>query len=290
MDSSSLKKIFRVFAYGIFGFIIAIVFIRVMLKALGANPDATFVNFWYDLSYYFVSAFAGIYPNLTLRSSSVVIEIYSVIAMMFYTILGGLTYKALSSVAETEVLDIIKNIVDFVFKGAESLLIVRFILKLTGASTSSLFVDFVYKVSFLVYEPFKGILPAIRIPGYNILFETSTLIAIIVIVIFDIITEGVIVNIAEALKPKKNHKVTTIKSSPAAAQHITINIPQPQQAQAQPTYVDHRTVQVFPGSGQNNLEGQRPQVVQQLPQYQQPTFNQNYPHSPNQNPSRANNN
>jgi uncharacterized protein YggT (Ycf19 family) len=294
MDTHSLRAKLRALSYGIFGFIIAIIFIRILLMVLGANPNANFVIFWYDLSDNFVNIFRGMYPNLEPERSSSIVEIYSIIAMVFYMLLAFLVSKMLTSVVESDGVQIIKNIVDTIFKVLEFFLITRFILKLTGASAESIFVNFIYGVSAIFYEPFQGIFPTFKVADFNIIFETSILIAIIVIVIFDIITEGIIDN----LRPVKNSHLNNPASmpnqpannfgtmsspfggsAPATSQsqpnqNITINIPQPvQQPYIQPPVVDRRTVQVFPtvpvanypGLGSNHLESQRPRVNGQLP-------------------------
>lgn len=300
MDFKQFKKRSAIIIYGIFGFIVAIIFIRILLKALGANPDANFVVFWYDLSYFFVGIFDGIYPNIAPESSNLVIELYSIVAMLFYMLLSFLTSKSISSVADSSALRVIQNIVDALFKFAEFLLITRFIFKITSASTASTFVEFIYSVSALVYEPFRNIFPTIKVENFNIVFETSTLLAIIVIIIFDIITEGIIEKLMDTDDPKEqsnnnNNGFAMAAHAPQQQQpqaqpaNITINIPQPQAQPAQQPIIDNRTVQVYPsgnypGQGQNHLEGQRPAPDLQLPgnNAQTPVFGQNASRNPNQ--------
>lgn len=299
MDFKKFKIIVRAFVYGIFGLITAVVFVRLLLMVLGANPESGFVVFWYDFSNIFVDMFKNIYPSIRPENSNIVIETSSIVAMLFYLLLAFLTSKSLTSVASNNGVQIIKNIVDAIFKTVEFLLIARFLLKITGANSETLFVNFIYSVSAIVYEPFQGVFPTIKIENFDIVFETSTLLAIVIIIIFDVITEGIIDNLSEALGKNAPTQPTYRTTTPVAQTHathqqpapnITINVPQPNQQQAQPTYVDRRTVQVFPaagnapGYGQNHLENQRPNPNQQLPggQQQHPLYGQNAPRNPNQ--------
>lgn len=288
----SLKKKLTAASYGVFGFITAMIFVRILLKALGANPDAGFVVFWYSFSDFFVGMFEGIYPSIAPEGSNIIIETYSVIAMLFYMILSYLTAKSATTVTEESSIEIFKNILDVFFKFFEFFLIGRFLLRLTGASIESSFVSFMYSVSALVYEPFKNIFPTIKIENFDIVFETSTLLAIVVIILFDIVTEGIIDNLRNtfAKGDKKTVPAVVPPAPPAPVTHhqgnngqgaqghagganITINIPQPQQPSQTPQTqnIDRRTVNVYPGhtnypgQGQNHLEGQRPADVQQLP-------------------------
>jgi hypothetical protein len=149
----------------------------------------------------------------------------------------------------------------------------------------------------VIYEPFKGILPGFSIPSINAVFETSTIIAIVVIIIFDVITEGIIEHLRADLeanpskpkqpKPSISHVIEkhTVVAPQPQAPNITINIPhQGPTNPEQPTqYVDRRTINVispgspttsedplrsanylpFPYYGQNDLERQRPAAKQQ---------------------------
>ena len=294
-DASKVRRIINTLVFGIFGFIVAIIFIRILLKLLGANPEAGFVVFWYQLSNNFVGSFQGIYPSLETTATRNVIEVYSLIAMMFYLILALLSAKLFTSVTQPTKLDIINTFIDGVFKFIEFFLITRFILKITGANVISLFVNFIYSVSAIIYEPFTGILPTYKVG--TITFETSTLIAIIIIIIFDLVTENLVKNLRKDLAADKSVKQNlpasatpgTYTQAPSTQQpsptNITINLPQPLQPANPPHVVERRTVQIFnppqpqakphkyPGQYQNQLENQPPIPSQQLPQKNLPRGN-----------------
>jgi hypothetical protein len=285
MELRKLRRLFYAIVYGIFGVILGIILIRIILRLIGASESASFVKFWYTFSDGFLSMFKGIYPDLNTNTGILYIEVYAVIGMIFYLLLALIFSKALTSVLAVHPMNILKNIIDVLFKVLEATLILRFIFKMTGASTTSSFVDFIYKLSSFIYQPFAGILPAISVKELNLVFETSTLIAIIVIIIFDIITEGIINRLYKAVTDNEledenkirrgYHKVpvehtmshvstTPIQHQPVprnaqptvapqSASNITINIPQQTPvtapvAQQPPTYVDNRSIKVYPNN------------------------------------------
>jgi len=298
---SSIKQIRRIISiviYGLVSIVIALIIIRLFMLLIGANKTTSIVSFINNSSETFVTSFRGIYPDIMINNGQFGIEVFSVVALMFYVSLAFLISKSIRSVVETDVIQIVVNLIDTVFKFAEFILITRFIFKLTGASIVSQFVSLIYDISNIIYEPFKGILPGFSIPSINAVFETSTLIAIIVIIVFDVLTEGVIAHLkadADANgsglstppAPKTINRVVEKYASPtnnSTSPNITINIPQQNQPPLQqvipPTqYIDRRTVQVinpqmppsnpnqqniYPYYGQNDLEHQRPAPRQQL--------------------------
>ncbi|MEI7579483.1 MAG: YggT family protein [bacterium] len=307
MDLKTIRRLLYALSYGIFGIIIAIILIRILFGIIGANKAAPFVSFWYTFSETFIGGFQGIFPNIGTSVAPMFIEVYAVIALIFYLILAFIVSKALTSVISHSPVSIFKNVTDTIFKGAEFFLITRFLLKLTAASDVSSFVRFIYQLSDFIYQPFAGILPTIQLKDFNIIFETSTLIAIVIIIIFDLVTEGVIDKLFKAMEshdyqtekkqtgypkfpvaqpvtptqptPQQYQPMTTPTQNP---QHITINIPQPGQLAAQPmqqppTYVDNRTIKVYPGAAMPQQMGQpnypnsnenmlsQPAPLQQLP-------------------------
>jgi hypothetical protein len=276
MDFKEIKKYISIAVYGLVSIIIALIIVRVFLLVIGANTGSLAVSFIYNTSEIFVAMFRGIYPNVLIDNGRFVIEIFSINALMFYLAIAFLVQKSIKSVFESDSIQLLTNIIDTVFKFAEFILITRFILKLTGASVASQFVRILYDISGMIYEPFKGILPGYSIPSLNSVFETSTIIAIIIIIVFDVLTEGVIAHMRKESDEFEAKK--TVKQSKQQAPNITINLPQ-QKANQQPTtqYIDSRTVHVvapntplqparpnYPYFGTNQLENQRPARMQQL--------------------------
>jgi uncharacterized membrane protein len=75
----------------IFGVIEALLAIRFALRALGANPSAGFAEFIYGITAPFVAPFVGLFGNPS--SSSSVLELNTIVAMIVYALLGWLLTK-----------------------------------------------------------------------------------------------------------------------------------------------------------------------------------------------------
>lgn len=253
----------RTIIYSIFALIVGIVLIRVLLKIVGANPNNEFADFWYTFSDIFVEPWAVIYPGIV--SGRMVIEIYSIVAVLFYIIISIVASKSVSSPFEdTRKLAIIE-LVDSIFKAIEFLLITRFIFKITAASTSALFVRLIYDLSWIVYEPFATLMPAIEFEGAR--FEISTLVALVVIIILDLVTEQLLFSLLDGIFPERTKIVKKIVHqaaplpptypapqqtypgqgplAPAQPTNININMP-PQYPQQHPGYVQSVPAQPMP--------------------------------------------
>lgn len=224
MNLESLKIKLKVGVYISLSLIVAIIVVRILLKLLGANEESLFAIFWYDLSYYFVGIFDGIYPVIEPAASNLVFETHSVVAVIVYTLLAGILSKSLTSISATSAVDRAKEILDVMFKLIEFFLCFRFILKLTGASTVSSFVQFIYSVSDIVYKPFTGLLPTFEFGTRGqFVLEISTLIAIVIVVFFDVVSDMLITTIKKTSVPP----VAPAKSDPPV-------IPPHEQTLAQP--------------------------------------------------------
>jgi hypothetical protein len=86
--------------YLIFGFIEAVLLIRIVLKALGANADAGFAQLIYGITLLLVTPFVGLFgtPQAT---SGATLELNSLIALVIYALVGwGLARVALLAFGE----------------------------------------------------------------------------------------------------------------------------------------------------------------------------------------------
>jgi hypothetical protein len=298
MDLKRIKRTITIVVYGLVSIVVALIVVRLLLLVIGANKSSAVVAFVYGASDVFVGVFRGIYPNIVINEGQFVIEIYSIIGLSFYLSLAFLISKSIKSVFETDPIQIITNLIDTGFKFAEFILITRFVFKLTGASVASQFVAVLYDISGIIYEPFKGILPGFSIPSLNAVFETSTIIAIVIIIIFDVASESIIAHLR-----KEAEEANMRKADKAPAPNITINIPQQAPVHQPPTqYIDSRTVHVvspniplqphqpnYPYFDANNLEKQRPKRAQQLSGQGYYTQPNNEPMAPrNASPSSVN--
>lgn len=77
--------------YWIFGLIEALIAIRFVLKALGANPAAGFAEFIYGVTYPLVLPFIGLFGNPSAQGS--VLELHSIVALVVYALLAWLLTK-----------------------------------------------------------------------------------------------------------------------------------------------------------------------------------------------------
>ncbi len=193
MDIENIKTKLKAGIYVLLTIIVGIILVRVLLKLLGANEDSQFALFWYDLSQYFVGPFENIYPIIAPSSSKLIFETHSIIAVLVYALLTGMFAKSLTSIGDSSKILKVKEILDLFFKVSEFFLGFRFLLKITGASEMAGFVRFINSASAIVYEPFADLLPT-RIFGSEdqFILEVSTLIALIVMIIFDVLSDVLI--------------------------------------------------------------------------------------------------
>ena len=70
------------------------------------------------------------------------------------------------------------NLLNVFFVVVEAFLALRFILKLFGANAANGFVSWVYEMSGVLLDPFRGIFP-IKVFENNFVFEFSTLFAML---------------------------------------------------------------------------------------------------------------
>jgi len=78
--------------YFIFGGIALLIAMRVLLKAIGANPENGFTNFIYQASRIFVAPFLTMVEPIELGQTAM-FEIASVLAIIFYLILAWLLVR-----------------------------------------------------------------------------------------------------------------------------------------------------------------------------------------------------
>jgi len=77
--------------YLIFGIIEALIAIRIVLRALGANPQAGFAQLIYGLTAPLVAPFAGLFGNPQAGGS--VLELHSIVALVVYALVAWLLGK-----------------------------------------------------------------------------------------------------------------------------------------------------------------------------------------------------
>ena len=74
--------------YLVFGIIDGLLLIRLVLKLLGANPQAGFTSFIYGLTDVFMAPFRNLLPAVGSNSSGAVLETSVLIAILVYALIG----------------------------------------------------------------------------------------------------------------------------------------------------------------------------------------------------------
>ena len=77
--------------YWIFGLVEGLIAIRLVLKALGANPAAGFAQFIYGITTPLVGPFLGLFNNPSYQNS--VLELSSIVALIVYALVAWLLGK-----------------------------------------------------------------------------------------------------------------------------------------------------------------------------------------------------
>jgi len=250
MDINNLRPKIRAFIFGIFILLFAIVLIRIFFTLIDANKSTPIVKFWFDtISYPFVVPLEGVYPNLFLGKmeleSSAILSLIMILTFML------ITHKIVMALIVKDSRELLFNIIDSLFKIIELLLILRFLFKITGAEDLG-FINLVYFFSEFVYSPFKNILPHPEFGAHNqYIFETSTLIAIIVVTVFDIVSESILksmfakektndINLEVVPEAQPLQSVQPVQQTSQPQTNITINVPQnpPGQLQESKQYLD----------------------------------------------------
>jgi YggT family protein len=77
--------------YWVFGLVEGLIIIRLILKALGANPSAGFSQFIYGITAPLIAPFVGLFNNPTYQNS--VLELSSIVALIVYALLAWLLAK-----------------------------------------------------------------------------------------------------------------------------------------------------------------------------------------------------
>jgi uncharacterized protein YggT (Ycf19 family) len=77
--------------YWVFGLIEALIAVRLVLKALGANPTAGFAQFIYAVTAPLIAPFVGLFGNPAYQGS--VLELSSIVALIVYALVAWLLGK-----------------------------------------------------------------------------------------------------------------------------------------------------------------------------------------------------
>ncbi|MBN2015927.1 YggT family protein [Candidatus Dojkabacteria bacterium] len=241
MEKKQVQKILQGIFLFVFGLFEIVLLIRILLKLIGASEESAFVKFWYGLSGPIFGPFDVTLADL--GSGRIVFEINSIIAMIIYAVIGFFTLKIIYGFFKEKFNERLRNLLDTFFKITEVILGLRVIFKLLGAS-GSIFLNLLYGLSSPVYEPFKGLLPTFG--SENVVFETSTLVAVILIIIMDFLSDKLLNEIFKedqlVMQPAGRKPEQQVSAGPTAPPQVpmqqpsTINVNIPQTPTAPPSY------------------------------------------------------
>lgn len=226
------------------GAIIAVLLLRFFLHLFAANSGNALVDAIDQITNPLVAPFVGINPINT----SFNIDFPVIAAIVVYMTAAILISEFITGFIQDSFREIVLNVVDAIFKLIEFFLVTRLVLRIFGFSASAgPFVNTIYSNTNWT----QGILPTVDILNGSL--EFSTIAVIVIVVIVDLATEGLI----HALFPDKPKLtsapapaapaptpiappptpvvVTPPPASPAPPQNITINVPVPTLVPAKPT-------------------------------------------------------
>jgi hypothetical protein len=168
----------------IFGLFDVLLVLRFMLKLIAARTASSFVSAVYSSTNGLVILFEGTFGKIS--AGGLTLEIDTLVAIFVYFAIGIGLYRMLYALLEKNSQERIRIAVDTLFKIGEVTLGMRLFFKLVGAGESR-FIKILYTLSDVFYKPFEGLLPSIGADKF--VFETATLIAIIILIVLDVASE-----------------------------------------------------------------------------------------------------
>ncbi len=253
MSAKSFHQFFKVVVLFIFGFLDLTLLIRILLKFIGASTESSFVEFWYKLTNTFYSPFSGTFSDIT--ADKVVFELDTVLAIAVYFCFALLFLKLINSIFARTFISKLSSSVDTFFKFIEVFLIIRLILKLLGAGTSS-FYTFINNFTSVIHEPFDNILRDIS--SGTVVLELSTLIAIIIFFIIDFFSDKLFSEIASS-NVTNSHNEPKLPQMQQGMPFIPSRDPNPNVFQPGQSTTIQEFYSGSPFSPGNNAQGPQPQ-------------------------------
>jgi hypothetical protein len=208
----------RAVILGVTAFFCAFLVIRLFLQFFDVSESAPIWEFLYQFSDLLLEPIAG--------SSSISITDV-LLGLLVYATIGIFISEFIVSFLYDSVILIIRNVVDAIFKIIESLLFLRFIFDLFEVSFNGSFVDAIYSAT----DWADGIIDTGSFLPEQV--NTSILLALIIVVILDIVSDGILTSLSKIGRdkdePRRIKKTeSTGLSQPSGStvhQNITINVP-----------------------------------------------------------------
>ena len=230
---SRVRKV--IYAFG--AVLVAVMLLRFFLRLVGAPGSNVIINFIYQVSFPLVQPFEGIVDNISNSGSS--FEGTTLVAMMIWIALLLIFAEVVTAFLYDTFAEIFLNFIDAVFKFIEFFLVARLAMRMFGVRLGvNSFVDIIYSLAGVVYEPFAGIAPEIELNTGVI--ELSTLIALIIVIVADIVSEGFLrslLDLPEADQQQKSDTVVINNPGTTSLQPQIIRGQQPTQPQQVNVYL-----------------------------------------------------
>jgi uncharacterized protein YggT (Ycf19 family) len=227
----------RAILLGMIGFIIALLFVRIIIDLAANGEKNAFFSFINTLTNPFIDPFVG-FINVSSDSN---INFDAIGALIIIVILGLIITEIITSFLYEDVGDIIMNLVDIFFKILEFLIFTRIIIDFFALGDSAPFVKTIKSLTNWTQDL------VINQSLFDEKLNISAVIILILIIILDIATESLLESIFRGFREnKKKRYQQAINIRQSAPPNITVNVPQQQPVQVRPVYVVQQPVYVKP--------------------------------------------
>lgn len=184
-----IKKIFIKIMYSILGIIVGLLIVRFIIDQVSLNESHPIIDFFRSITNAFVAPFKEIIPE----RFNFPINTEAGFAGFIYVIWGSIFIVFVSSFMQDDRYEIVKDSVDSAFKFLESILLLRITFDLLSFNPETRFVELITNLSSWT----DGIIEN-RIVGEDL--NLSAIVALIIVIIFDVVSETLI---QRTLKPEK---------------------------------------------------------------------------------------
>lgn len=238
MSVSEIRSKVRAVILGITGLLIAFLFARVVLDLIQADKQNPFVEFIKQISDFLAEPFESLAVNDT---GVATINVDALISIFMYFIIGLILSEIITAFIYDNLEDIIQNFIDAIFKIFEFIFFLRIVFDFFEVNERAKFISGIYDLTnwsnnLIQIDPLDG-----RI-------NFSAIIMLIIIIIFDILTESLLRGV---LKPYSKRVTVNTNSAPNSVNHVTVS---PIPTHSSPVQPIHQNITV-------NIPAQRPMTT-----------------------------
>lgn len=224
----------RAIILAITGLIVAILIVRIGLDLFSASTSNSFIKFFFDISNPLIDQFDGVIEQ-SRNSSFRNVNVSAIVAIVIYAILGILISEIVTSFLYESYENIVQNLVDIFFKVLEFLVFSRIVIDFFLIQDRATFIQRINDLTNWTQDAF------IAVKFLEGRVNLSAIIILIIIVVFDIVTESLIKSIFSTVGPEE-HQLKKVyepqqpnifvgnnnppyKPNQPLVQHININVP-----------------------------------------------------------------